>query len=157
MEDTLEECECCGRRLGIPNLGTKYCYSDMELSFLGPGLPLFFVYIKVCILLLFMLSLVFCAYALGTNAVCADCIGNDHCSNSIMNRLSIVNKISQTTFLVIQNFFLLGTVICFVFLMQIFRLWFRKIEMQCDIRIDSPSDYAVMLSRLPRNTTQTDI
>lgn len=124
----------------------------MELSFLGPGLPLFFVYIKVCILVLFMVFLVFCVFGIVTNLISSDCIVNGKCSDNIMNRLSIVNKISQDTFLTVQNYLLLCTVIVFILLMHVFRYWFRKIEMQCDIRIDSASDYAVMLSRLPRNT-----
>ena len=51
--------------------------------------------------------------------------------------------------LTIQNFTLLAFVILSVFLMQYFRYRFRKVEDECDDIITSPSDYALILRRLP--------
>lgn len=52
---------------------------------------------------------------------------------------------------------LLGFVIAFILLMQYFRYNFRVVEDQCDDIITSPSDYAVILRRLPEDTTKEDI
>jgi hypothetical protein len=44
--------------------------------------------------------------------------------------------------------------ICFF---QVLRLNGRKLGKQCDEVIDSPSDYAVILRRLPAGTTEQDV
>lgn len=53
----------------------------------------------------------------------------------------------------VQNYVLLGFVVFFLPLMQVIRYVFRKVEADCDSVTESPSDYAVILKRLPPGTT----
>lgn len=41
--------------------------------------------------------------------------------------------------------------------MQIIRIRVRKVIAKCDRIIDSPSDYAVMVSRMPEGVTENDL
>ena len=59
--------------------------------------------------------------------------------------------------LTIQNYTVVGFVIVFIILMQFIRRSFRKVEDDCDDAIDSPSDYAMILRRLPEGTEKEDI
>lgn len=47
-------------------------------------------------------------------------------------------------------------VLC-IFIFQFFRYRFRKIEDEIDELVASPSDYSLILKRLPENTTESDI
>lgn len=66
-----------------------------------------------------------------------------------MDGLSIFNKVVSRQFLAIQNYTLLGFTFLSIGLMQYFRYNFRIIQDECDDTIDTPSDYAVILRRLP--------
>lgn len=152
-----EECECCGRRVVLEEVNTNCCYSNNQLAFLGPGLPLFFTFIKVAIMTFLILSCVFCLFAVITNVLAGNCDQDDKCSNNIFNTLSIVNKIHETDYLSVQNYVLLGFVLSFILAMQFFRYTFRRVNSECDEVTISPSDYAAILRRLPEGTTEQDI
>ena len=92
-----------------------------------------------------------------TNELGGDCSLNDDCPANIFNTLSIVNKINKDDYLSVQNYVLLAFVVIFIFMMQCFRRNFRRIEEDCDEMVDSPSDYAIILRRLPPLTTEQDI
>lgn len=64
---------CCGRRVGVETADTSCVYSDSQLAFLGPGLPLFFTYIKASILILVVLSVIFCLFAVISNVLGKGC------------------------------------------------------------------------------------
>ena len=129
----------------------------MELSFLGSGLPLFFTFIRNAVILLFILSIIFCGFALYSNIVTGDCNPSDKCSNNAFDTLAIINKISSDAYLSIQNYVLLGFVVVSLFVFQCFRYNFRSVEDECDDIVDSPRDYAMILRRLPADTTTADI
>lgn len=73
--------------------------------------------------------------------------------DDIFSTLSIVNKFDEEAYMSVQNYVLLGFVVFFLPLMQVIRYVFRKVEADCDSVTESPSDYAVILKRLPPGTT----
>lgn len=75
----------------------------------------------------------------------------------MFNTLSIVNKINETDYLSAQNYVLLAFVVIFACIMQAIRYYFRKIKEDCDELVNSPSDYAIILRRLPSEATENDI
>lgn len=123
---------------------------------MGPGVPLFFKFLQNSIILLIVLSLVFCIFALYSNIVSTDCVDTDKCK-SPFDTISIINKASQEDFLSIQNYILVAFVLLSFIILQYFRYSFRKVEDDCDDAIDSPSDYAMILRRLPPEVEVADI
>lgn len=97
-----------------------------------------------------MLSLVFSIFALYSNIVTGDCDPEDKCSNNAFDTLSLINKVSAEDYLSIQNYILLAYVVIFFFMIQCIRYRFRSVEDNCDDIVDSPSDYAMILRRLPK-------
>ena len=99
----------------------------------------------------------FCIFALYSNIVSGYCEPNDRCSNNAFDTLAIINKINADNYLSIQNYMLLAFVVLCFFIFQCFRYNFRSVEDECDDIVDSPSDYAMILRRLPADTTTADI
>lgn len=64
---------------------------------------------------------------------------------------------NESDLLSIQNYILLAFVVVNLLLFQYFRYNFRQIEEECDDIVNSPSDYAIILRRLPENITKEDI
>lgn len=120
----------------------------MKLAYIGPGIPLLFEFIKNSIVLLLVLALVFMAFALYSNIKGGNCNTEGMCTDAF-DTLAIVNKVSEQSYLSIQNYTLLAFVVVSVVVFQYFRYRFRKLEDECDDLITSPSDYAMILRRLP--------
>lgn len=57
----------------------------------------------------------------------------------------------------IQNYTLLAFVLVSIVVFQYIRYSFRKMEDDCDDVITSPSDYALILRRLPPDTLKHDV
>jgi hypothetical protein len=76
---------------------TSCWYSPInELVFLGPGVPLLFVFIQNGAMTLMTFALVFAAYAIVSNWFGTSCTsGVDKCVNDIFNKLSLSNKITD--------------------------------------------------------------
>ena len=96
-------------------------------------------------------------WALYSNIMGTDCKGEDTCSGNVFDTLAIINKVTIENYLTIQNYTVVGFVVLFLFIMQGFRYSFRRVEDDCDDAIDSPSDYAMILRRLPEGTEKKDI
>ena len=101
-----------------------------------------------------MLGIIFVGFALYSNIKGQDCKEEDVCSGNVFDTFAIINKASVEDYLSIQNYTVLGFVIFFLFLMQCFRYSFRKVEDDCDDAVDTPSDYAMILRRLPPDTAK---
>lgn len=99
----------------------------------------------------------FSAFALASNILGEDCNQTRKCSPNIFNTLAIVNKIDENDYLSVQNYVLLAFVLLFVFLAQWVRYTFRQIEEDCDEMSDSPSDYAIIIRRLPKEIIEQKI
>ena len=75
-EETMnsESCECCGRRIGEEQFEMPCCYNPIdELIFLGPGVPLLFIFIQNALLIFLNISVIFIGYALVSNALGSSC------------------------------------------------------------------------------------
>ena len=101
--------------------------------------------------------MIFSLFALITNIIGNDCSTLPDCKGNLFNTLSIVNKINKNDYLSVQNYVLLVFVVVYIFLMQYIRYRARKVEEECDDMVDTPSDYAIILRRLPPLTTKKDI
>lgn len=75
----------------------------------------------------------------------------------MLDNLAIINKISEPSYMAIQNYTLLAFVLVSIPVFQYIRYNFRRVEDECDDVITSPSDYALILRRLPEETTKNDI
>lgn len=150
----MEYCECCEKKIGNENVDTSCMMDANKLSFLGPGVPLFFYYLRMVILLLVLMMIVFMGFALFSNITTNDCTSLSSCNSSIFNYISLINKRSSSFYLSIQCYLELLFIIVVILFLQWLRLKGRELKKECDEVIDSPSDYAVILRRLPPKTTE---
>ena len=109
------------------------------------------------VVLLIILGLIFCLFGLISNITGDDCKDLPKCQNTFFNKLSIVNKIKEESTLSVQNYVLVAFVFLFFFIVQFLRYNFRKLEMFCDQLVNSPSDYSIIIRRLPPLTRKQDI
>lgn len=98
----------------------------------------------------------FAGYALYSNLQGGYCTSNGSCTD-VFDTLAIINQIPESAYLTNQNYLVLGFVVIFVISMQYYRYNFRIVEDQADDFITSPSDYALILRRLPPDTAKEDI
>lgn len=128
-----------------------------DLVFLGPGVPLFFLFLRIAMMMLFMLIIDFSIYCLATNVHSNACETDAKCNNSEFTLLSIVNKKDNITFLSIQSYLGLTYVAMIIVLFHYLRHQGRVLEEECDEVVNSPSDYAIILRRLPPEITEADL
>jgi len=68
------------------------CLDPSNLAFLGPGVPLYFLFLKYIIILLLIMTIIFMSFSIGTNIVIGDCSRIADCIPDFFNIISIVNK-----------------------------------------------------------------
>ena len=124
---------------------------------LGPGVPLLFILNRVSILLLLLLTLVFGIYAIISNFNGESCSRAPSCDESVFVKLSLSNKIFDSRSVDIQNYLLMGFVIVYIFFLQFLIYSVRKTTKTSDELINSPSDYALMVSQLPEGWKIGDV
>ena len=108
--------------------------------------------------MLVVFTIIFAGYCLYSNLSSSYCgSSSTNCEHNIFNTISFANKMNNNDLLSIQNYILLTFVVINIVLFQFFRYNFRQIEEECDDIINSPSDYAVILRRLPEEITKEDI
>lgn len=107
------------------------------------------MFLRNAMLILLVLAVIFVGFALYSNIVSGDCQTSNKCA-SPFDTLAIINKSSHYAYLSIQNYTVLAFVVISFFVFQGFRYTSRKLEDECDDIIDSPSDYAIILRRLPK-------
>jgi hypothetical protein len=134
------------------------CYDPVkELIFLGPGVPLLFIFARLGILLLVILTLFFSIFAVVTNLRGDSCDIASNCQTSIFVRLSIANKIYDSYDINIQNYLLVGFIGQLILWMQLMLYMIRRTDQRSDELINSPSDYSLMISQLPEGWTVNDV
>lgn len=143
-----------------------------NLAFLGPGYPLFFLYIKYCIYILIVLFLLSGLYGIITNASGGDCrteaelsasvkdkpnptsllsdLMTSECLLSYVSQYSLANKRNDGDSMEVQNWLNFVTVIVFIVFLHIFRWRQRVMASICDERDTSASDYTICVENLPR-------
>jgi hypothetical protein len=118
---------------------------------------LFFLFLKFIILLLAVMSIFFMGFAIYSNAASNDCGTISSCIPDLFNTLSLINKRSKSGYLEVQTYLGLVFVIVCILCFQYFRYKARQLMQECDEVVDSPSDYAIILRRLPKDVTEAEI
>jgi hypothetical protein len=119
--------------------------------------PLFFYFLKSAIILLLLLLCIFAIFGIYSNVASSSCQTNPQCVRDAFNLLSIINKRGETRLLSIQSYLGMAYVFAAVIYLHYFRLKARQLEQECDEIVDSPSDYAIVLRRLPSDVALDDI
>jgi hypothetical protein len=152
------KCQCCGRSIGEETVAIPCCYDPAkELVYLGPGVPLMFIFTRMSMVLLTIFTLTFSLYAMITNFQGKSCDQSTGCDSSIFVKLSIANKILNSSSINIQNYLLMAFILLFMFIFQFMIFVMRKADKKSDELINSPSDYSLLVSQLPRGSTERDI
>ena len=120
-----------------------------DLTFLGPGVSIYFIFIQNGLLLLTTILSVFSIYALISNILGNSCKDISGCILSVWNKIAISNNIYNEQSLFIQAILILCFVILYNIVNQYFIYRVRKINFICDELIISPSDYSIILKNLP--------
>jgi hypothetical protein len=120
-----------------------------KLSFLGPGVPLFFNYIRLTVLMLVIMSIVFVCFSLVSNLLANDCPNFKVCAIDIFNFLAIINKGSNKLFMTVQTYLQLTFLFIAIVFFHYFRYKGRVLKQECDEVVTTPSDYAMIIRRLP--------
>ena len=105
--------------------------------FLGPGVPLLFIFTRVSTLLLFLMTLLFSIFALVTNMAADNCSSTQSnssqvCSTSIFVRLSIANKIFDERSINIQNYLLVVFLLFYIAFLQLLIYATRRTDQRSD-------------------------
>lgn len=144
-------CECCGKKYQKQAIGV--CFSVEEIGYLGCGIPLYLSFMKLCLAVALLSSLVVAAPSLYfnyTGGSCDDSSNVLHCSKTLFLSLSVANKISQSGELTLQSYLISGNVVLVFLLLLFMRRWMTELQMEIDLA-PSPSDYAVLL-KMPDST-----
>jgi hypothetical protein len=153
-----KECKCCARRIPSDQPEPKSLFFDpIELAFLGPGLPLFFGFVKNAIFLIFSFIIIYASFCLFDNKTTGDCLHNGKCHDNFVDTFSFLNKQDSASGLEKQLGFILAFTVLSICVLQCLRNDQQKLNDKCDFILDSPSDYAIIIRRLPENITEQDI
>ena len=115
-----------------------FCYDPTQkLMFLGPGVPLLFIFTRVSTLLLLLMTLLFSVFALVTNIAADNCSATQSnssqvCSTSIFVRLSIANKIFDERSINIQNYLLVVFLLFYIAFLQLLIYTTRRTDQRSD-------------------------
>ncbi|KAL4489887.1 hypothetical protein ABPG72_010786 [Tetrahymena utriculariae] len=161
--ENIEYCECCARQIQRNQLSLK-C-NIYELSFLGCGFPLYFYFLKYCMV---MLSL--CLFICGIFNIITNIMGSESCAkqqesspqNNSESQNSIVcveggyfsifalgRKQDQDTFMQIQGYLNLSSMVAMIIFLQFFRKLQRELAYKCDEEDIAANDYTIMIKNIP--------
>ncbi|CAD8205212.1 unnamed protein product [Paramecium pentaurelia] len=152
-----ETCPCCG--FEIERKEIPYCDDIKSLKFLGAGFPLFYNFLKFCILLLCLQSLVALFNILSNyhGEFCQQKTLNPisqqmepNCQESMFLKLSIANKLNNSEVVVFIQKANLIMLIIMIILLQIFRRHQKKLDNQIDESQLTPSDYTIIVTNIPK-------
>lgn len=130
------------------------CDSTVKLKFLGSGYPLFFLFMKCCIVIISAMLAIFGIAALYLNYhgnACTSPQFEDQCYAGYQTLLSFWNvALMNTRATIIQQYLCLAVLLILIFLMQIMRYMLRKTAEECDQQDISASDYTVFVENIPK-------
>ncbi|KAL4453973.1 hypothetical protein ABPG74_003856 [Tetrahymena malaccensis] len=163
VQDCKEFCQCCGYPIDNQEI-SMFCDNE-ELSFLGPGIPLYFGFIKACLVLLTITALIYTIYGMILNHLGSYCfvprkgfvLPQGACFKNLFNEYSLINRMDDIDTVKHQNWVNLASVVVLVVALHLYRRQVRAIEDYLDFDLISPSDFTVQLSGLPPNFQETDI
>ena len=127
------------------------CESTEQLSYLGPGYPLFFLYMKCCVVILTAMLIISGIYSIISNYNGGECFTDKYCADSYKTHLSFFNSKSNPHTVFIQQCLSLGVIITLIILLQIMRYEMRVVASECDERDVSASDFTLFVEGIPKN------
>ena len=145
-------CPCCGFQIDREEI--SIFASPMKLEYLGAGYPLFYNWLKCCIILLVILFIGSEGYNLITNYYGNDCKSDNNgdatiCKLNYVTKFTLANKLSNLEQYKMQ------TRLCAISygLIMITLMIFRKIQRKINVEIDqhqlTPSDYTIIVKNIP--------
>ena len=150
-------CPCCG----LPQNGGELlplCCDTSDFGHLGSGYVLYFSFFKFCVGILCCILLTVGIYSLKTNYQGNQCTSNENsvksCTPTLINQLSLGNKLDpEFTELIIGQFvFGAVTLIVIMFCIGTMRIATRSIASKIEQKKISCSDYTVMITKLPKDS-----
>ncbi|CAK58393.1 unnamed protein product (macronuclear) [Paramecium tetraurelia] len=156
-------CDCCARQ--VPNHLLSIGCNNKDYSFLGAGMPLYFEYIKSCILMLLIMFVTSGDYNIITNiAFGTSCKAlEDHkgqeidektfCQRNWVTESSLANKRNGSEFIDLQQMLNLISMITLIILFQYFRKEQRAFDAEIDSQTQYASDFTVLLKNIPTDPT----
>ena len=133
------------------------CESTLKLSYLGSGYPLFFLFMKCCIVILASMLAIFGVAAMYYNyngGACMDPLYETQCSSGYQTLFSFWNVAKMDTEIVyFQQELCLVVIVVLIILMQIMRYMVRKTEEEADEEDVSASDFTIMFENIPKGLT----
>ena len=130
------------------------CDSTLRLSFLGSGYPLFFLFMKCCMVILASMLAIFGGAAMYFNyngGACMDPVYKDQCFSGYQTLLSFWNAAKLDTHAVyVEQYLCLAVILVLIVLMQIMRFQIRKTAEECDQGDISASDYTIFVENIPK-------
>ena len=99
---------------------------------MGPGVPLYFLFVRAAMILLLLMSLIYSIFNIASNASNNDCKPNPKCIEDGFNSISIVNKQDQSHLLSIQSYLGLVYIIVVIVYFHFLRAEARKLEEEVD-------------------------
>lgn len=103
------------------------------------------------------MMLFFFIYAITTNVLGNNCSIDSKCISGIFNKISISNKLNDDSSINIQTYLVSLFLLLYIVFSQylIYRIRFRNDA--CDEIINSPSDYSIIIKKLPEDVLENDI
>ncbi|KRX05997.1 hypothetical protein PPERSA_01075 [Pseudocohnilembus persalinus] len=146
-------CICCGSQVQKEQIDV--IKSDtLDLDFLGPGIPLYFGFLKYTAFFLCILILSIGSYNFFSNAFLNGCSDESDekngCNKNIISIFSLPNKRFDQKFNELQEILDVFTVAALVIMLQFFRKSQNQIGFQADNLDISESDYAIKIHGLPK-------
>ena len=148
-------CSCgCNRARGTP---LPFCESETHQYFFGPGIILFFFYLRKIWLLILSCTVLFGIFSLTTNittakqdfSICEKSPGTLFflCEFKLLS--NTLNKRNHEAFEMIQLW--LGFVFCFIWMvcLRMMQTFGRNLNQKIDHYLDSSSDYCIQIDNLP--------
>ncbi|KAL4498327.1 hypothetical protein ABPG72_013133 [Tetrahymena utriculariae] len=154
-------CPCC--KYQIQKEMISIWEDPQKLSFLGSGYPLFFNYMEYCIYILVVIIISSGAFNIFTNFYGHSCdkvsenrASNDHsCQADWISIFSLANKSQQTADIQeLLNFF---TIFTLMILLIFFRKNQKEIDLKCDEKELTPSDFTIMVKDIPQNISKEEL
>lgn len=131
--------------------------SPQQLSILGPGVILFFYFLKTIPIFLFTIILIYGIFALTTNIMGStqEDYVSEGCSSHFCRgiiQISDYNKFNPVVTETIQNYLGLLSMLLWGIYMKLLYYFGKRNEALIDKYLTSASDYAIMISNLPTGT-----
>ncbi|EAS02885.2 kinase domain protein (macronuclear) [Tetrahymena thermophila SB210] len=170
QEEIFEVCPCCDYQIDKNIISLREQVDT--LSFLGSGYPLFFHYMKYCIIILGLIILTSGEYNILSNYYGHTCLSNKdikkleakgvhvsskECVVDIISIFTIANKKQKVDYADIQDILNFTTILVLMILLFFFRKEQKEIDSQCDMAELTPADYTILVRNLPVDTTKKDI